>query len=49
MDDDNQKNILNKIADEEHKHWVTLESVLQFLKRPEQWLEDAEWNNLEAY
>ena len=49
VDDDNQKNILNKIADEEHKHWVTLESVLQFLKRPEQWLEDAEWNNLEAY
>jgi rubrerythrin len=47
--DDNQKSILNKIADEEHKHWVTLESVIQFLKRPERWLEDAEWNNLEDY
>jgi rubrerythrin len=47
--DDNQKNILNKIADEEHKHWVTLESVIQFLKRPEQWLEDAEWNHIEDY
>jgi rubrerythrin len=47
--DGNQKNIFNKIADEEHKHWVTLESVIQFLKRPEQWLEDAEWNHLEEY
>ncbi len=49
VDDGNQKNILNKIADEEHKHWVTLESVIQFLKRPQQWLEDAEWNNIEDY
>ncbi len=49
INDDNQKNILNKIADEEHKHWVTLESVIQFLKRPEQWLEDAEWNHIEDY
>jgi hypothetical protein len=49
IDDDNQKNILNKIADEEHKHWVTLENVIQFLKRPEQWLEDAEWNHIEDY
>ena len=49
VDDDNQKNILNKIADEERKHWVTLESVIQFLKRPEQWLEDAEWNHIEDY
>lgn len=49
IDDDNQKNILNKIADEEHKHWVTLENVIQFLKRPQQWLEDAEWNHIEDY
>jgi len=49
LDDQKQKDILNKIADEEHKHWVTIEYVIQFLDRPKTWLEDAEWNNLEDY
>jgi len=40
------REILNKIAEEEHQHWVVLESVMQFLKRPKTWLEDAEWSNL---
>ncbi|HWR83299.1 MAG TPA: ferritin family protein [Candidatus Deferrimicrobium sp.] len=44
-----QKQILNRIADEEHKHWVTVESVIKFLDRPRHWLEDAEWSNLEEY
>ncbi len=49
VDNDSQKLILNRIADEEHKHWVTLENVIQFLNRPKQWLEDAEWSHLEDY
>ncbi len=49
LDDENQKTIFNQIADEEHKHWVTMENVIQFLDRPTQWLADAEWNNLEEY
>jgi len=49
VDDETQKLILNKIADEEHKHWVTMENVIQFLDRPKHWLEDAEWSNLESY
>lgn len=44
-----QKKIWTRIADEEHKHWVTIESVIGFLDRPKQWLEDAEWSNLEPY
>lgn len=44
-----EKKILNKIADEEHKHWVTIENVIQFIDRPKHWLEDAEWTNLEEY
>ena len=47
LDDANQKSILHKIADEEHRHWVTMENVIQFLDRPSQWLEDAEWSNLD--
>ncbi len=46
LDNDDQKAILNKIADEEHRHWVTMEQVIRFLEGPKQWLEDAEWGNL---
>ncbi len=46
---DEQKHILTRIADEEHKHWVTIENVIKFLDRPRHWLEDAEWSNLEDY
>ena len=44
-----QKHILTKIADEEHKHWVPIQNVIRFLDRPNHWLEDAEWSNLEDY
>ncbi|MCX6835683.1 MAG: ferritin family protein [candidate division Zixibacteria bacterium] len=47
MTDDNQKKIWNRIADEEQRHWHTIEQVIQFLDRPRQWLADAEWNSLE--
>lgn len=49
VDDEKKAGILHKIADEEHKHWVTMENVIKFLDRPNTWLEDAEWNNLEEY
>ena len=49
LDSDAQKELLNRIADEEHRHWVTMNNVLQFLDRPKHWLEDAEWSNLEDY
>lgn len=47
LSDPNQKTILNKIADEEHKHWVALQHVIEFLDRPSSFLENAEWNALE--
>lgn len=47
LTDEKQKAILHAIADEEHRHWISLEQVMQFLDRPTQWLEDAEWNTLE--
>jgi len=49
VDDENNKRILKKIADEEHNHWVAIENVIQFLDKPTRWLEDAEWNNLETF
>ncbi len=49
LQDKNQQMVINKIADEEHKHWATMEQVIKFLDRPSTWLENAEWNNLEDY
>ncbi len=49
MDNESHKHIWNRIADEEHRHWITLENVIQFLDRPKHWLEDAEWSHLEEY
>jgi rubrerythrin len=49
MTDDNLKHVWQHIADEEHRHWVTIENVIQFLDRPKNWLEDAEWSHLEDY
>ena len=28
--------------------YVALDSVIKFLRAPEQWLEDAEWNSIEG-
>lgn len=49
IDNAGQKSILIRIADEEHKHWIAIENVIGFLERPQQWLEDAEWSNLDDY
>ncbi|MDH3891399.1 MAG: ferritin family protein [candidate division Zixibacteria bacterium] len=46
VDDPNQKQILLKIADEEHKHWTVIDHVISFLDQPGSWLENAEWGDL---
>jgi rubrerythrin len=48
-DDANFKDIFNKIADEERRHQMVIENVIDFLNRPKQWLENAEWHHLEDY
>ncbi len=47
--DEDQKKIWSRISDEEHKHWVAINNVVKFINRPNQWLEDAEWHNMEDY
>lgn len=44
-----EKDNLLKIADEEARHYRLLDSIKEFVQRPERWLEDAEWNHLEDY
>jgi rubrerythrin len=38
-----------RIAVEERRHFRILEGIVDFVSRPEQWLENAEWYHLEEY
>lgn len=44
-----QREILSKIAREENKHYLILENIINFMSRPQQWLENAEWYDLGEY
>lgn len=49
VDDESQKDILLKIADEEKRHFHLLRNIIEFVSRPQQWIEDAEFTHLEEY
>ena len=42
----NEREALNKIADEEYRHRVVLEQVLEFLEDPAGYLDSSEWSQL---
>jgi rubrerythrin len=42
-----QKDLFLKLAVEEQKHYVLLDNIIDFISRPEQWLENAEFFHLE--
>lgn len=44
-----QKELLVKIAEEEKKHYFLLDNIIEFITRPEIWLENAEFTHLEEY
>jgi rubrerythrin len=48
-DDDNLKKALQKIADQEQKHYNVIDRLLGFIKEPETFLENAEFFNSEEY
>jgi rubrerythrin len=47
--DASQKEIFLKIADEEKRHYLVLEKIIDFVERPAYWLENPEWYHLEDY
>lgn len=49
VEDEVQKRAFKKIAGEENKHFFILESIINFVSRPEHWNENAEWYHLEEY
>ena len=48
-DEDNQKELLERFAKEEGKHYFLLGNIIEFISRPGEWLENAEWYHLEQY
>lgn len=44
-----QKEIFLKLADQEKKHYFLLENIIDFVSRPETWLENAEFYHLDEY
>ncbi len=48
-EDPRQKAIFNTLAEEENKHYFLLENIIEFVSRPQTWLEDAEFHHLEQY
>lgn len=41
-----EKSLLIAIADEEKRHGEILEGIIEFIKEPETWLENAEWGQI---
>jgi rubrerythrin len=49
VDEEYQKELFLKLAEEEKKHYFLLENIIEFVSRPETWLESAECYHLEEY
>lgn len=44
-----EKLLFERVAVEERMHYRILQGIIDFVSRPEQWLENAEWHHLEEY
>ena len=46
---ESQRKIFLKLAEQEKKHMFLLENLVEFISRPETWVENAEFNHLDDY
>ena len=46
---ESQRKIFLKLVEEEKKHMFLLENLVEFVSRPETWIENAEFNHLDDY
>ncbi|MHC4087253.1 MAG: ferritin family protein [Planctomycetota bacterium] len=44
-----QRELFLKLADEEEKHYFLLDNIIEFVSKPEHWLENAEFFRSEEY
>ena len=46
-DNENEKNILQLISEEEDKHRIILENLMEFIRKGQEWVESAEFSHIE--
>lgn len=44
-----QKGIFEWLVDEEKKHYDLLQNIIEYVDRPEEWLENSEWHHSDEY
>ena len=49
VSEQNYKKLFLRLAQEEQKHYVLVENIIDFLSRPNTWLENAEFYHLDEY
>jgi len=47
--DSGRKRVFGALAAEERKHYFLLDNLIEFVARPETWVENAEFNHLDEY
>lgn len=47
--DDGVKELLELLAKEEQNHYIILQNIIDFLTKPQTWLEDAEFTHLDEF
>lgn len=49
QDDEGSTKVILSIADEEHKHAVLIQNIIDILENADAWVEDAEFNHMTEY
>jgi len=49
VESESQKEMLLAIAEEEKRHYFLLDNIIEFVARPDTWLENAEFGKLAEY
>jgi rubrerythrin len=49
LENDKQKKVIDIIINQEKRHVVLFENLIEFVLKPGQWLENAEFNHLDEY
>ncbi|MBD3392936.1 MAG: hypothetical protein GF418_12595 [Chitinivibrionales bacterium] len=49
LEDAEQKSIVTDVLDQERSHARIISGMIEFIGRPKEWLENAEWHHLDEY
>ena len=49
VEHDYQRDLFLRLAEEEQKHYFLLDNIIEFVARPDYWLENAEFCHIEQY